>query len=309
MKAIIRFLYWLKKVMTTQPTLGALIAGWLSSIESGHTRKSYLTSLRTFTAYMGAADIESAIAALMQNPRHANLVAQSFIEWLRTQDVGNGTINVRLAALRSLTTYIDTNGTGYPLNLKVKGLKYQNYRDTWGLTQDEIKSMLSVLDTRRHTRRGKRDRAMFLLCYLNILGRSEVINLSVSDFNGSRISIQGKGRTEKQPVSIPSATQDAITEWLDVRGDDPGSLFGITGDGWYRILSKLAQDSIGRHITIESLRHAGATHGAKEFDLLTLQAFCRHKDPATTQIYIHNSKDHALQVSTYLQEQLLEETK
>lgn len=289
------------------PPLAVLIAGWIASLESDRSRETYQASLISFTQYMGTGTLEEAISALMLNAAHANLVVQSFREWLRSQLYIKGnkpprpyspaSVNLKLAALRSLCHYLDAYGPGPGLNLKVKGCKSRTLRDCRGPEHSEIAAMIDTLQTRTDTPKGRRDYAMFLLLALNGLRRQEVVGIQLEDFHGSWIAITGKGHRESEPVSIPPVTRAAIEAWLVMRGNEPGSLFQITGSGLLKVISRLSLDALGRPATVHSLRHSACTDAARGHDLMAVQKFARHSNPATTQRYIDSAADYSGTVS------------
>ncbi len=296
------------------PSLKTLIAAWIADAESKRTRETYRHSLKSFIEYMGTGSLESAIFALMQNPGHANLVVQSFREWLRSHEYSKGgkvrtyspaTTNLKLAALRSLLDFIDVNGTGLKLNIKVKGVKSRTLRDVRGPSETDVEKILAVIASRGDTSRDKRNRAMFYLLLLNALRRQEIVAMSIEDFHGSWIEITGKGMAEgeKIPISIPTATRRAITDWIECRGNHPGSLFEISPTGFYKVIGRLSRDAgIDRDVTVHAMRHHSITKAAESNDLISLQKFARHGSPVTTQLYIDASRDYAGDISNQLAE-------
>jgi len=83
---------------------------------------------------------------------------------------------------------------------------------------------LSVID--RSTSRGKRDYAVMRLFWENALRRGEIEKLDLADFDGTRLAILGKGRgTQKEWIELSTKAIDALNEWIDVRGSQPGALF------------------------------------------------------------------------------------
>ena len=79
--------------------------------------------------------------------------------------------------------------------------------------------------------RARRDRAI-LVCLFDLgLRRAELCNLDRLDVEAgpdgrpAAIWIRGKGRTEKERMTLPDPTAAALVEWIDARGNEPGPLF------------------------------------------------------------------------------------
>ena len=99
---------------------------------------------------------------------------------------------------------------------------------------------------------------------------SEVRQLDVADLELDRgaLWVSGKGRADKELLSLPETTQEAIRTWLRVRGTQPGPLFltlgprrnrrptrrRFTARGIYRIVSELGEQA-GVKVWPHGLRH------------------------------------------------------
>jgi integrase/recombinase XerC len=99
------------------------------------------------------------------------------------------------------------------------------YRDTTGfgsVATENVAAMQSVLSIPdRSTPQGKRDYAVLRLLWDNALCRGEIRGANIGDFDplARTLNIYGKGRgTQAQLIDLHSATADAISDWLSVRG-------------------------------------------------------------------------------------------
>lgn len=161
----------------------------------------------------------------------------------------------------------------------------------------------------RATEQGKRLYAMYLLTVNAGLRTIELHRANVRDLEekGGQmwIYVWGKGRTEpdqKKPIAREVA--DALKDYLASRADGAAKnspLFVSTGNrsGGKRIeartistMLKKAMQSAGydsERLTAHSLRHSTGT-AVQELtgDIFTTQHYMRHKDPKTTEIYLHN---------------------
>lgn len=160
---------------------------------------------------------------------------------------------------------------------------------------------------------AKRARAIFLLAVTAGLRTVEIHRANIKDLEtrggrGGRawLYIWGKGHTEpdeRKPIS--RAVYAALNAYQEARTDSktPDSpLFVATGNrsGGKRIATTTISTMLKRilqaagydseRLTAHSLRHtAGTAAYTVSEDLYTVQKFMRHKDPQTTEIYLHNA--------------------
>jgi len=99
------------------------------------------------------------------------------------------------------------------------------YRDTTGfgrVATENVAAMQSVLSIPdRSTPQGKGDYAVLRLLWDNAWRRGEIRGANIGDFDplARTLNIYGKGRgTQAQLIELHSATRDAISDWLSVRG-------------------------------------------------------------------------------------------
>jgi integrase/recombinase XerC len=133
------------------------------------------------------------------------------------------------------------------------------------------------------------------------------LDLADVDLERSQVAIVGKGKTEKERVTISVQARDALTQWIAARGDEPGPLFirldpaatgieRITGDSVNRIVSKLGKKSgLTRKIRAHGLRHQGITRALDltNGNIRMVQGLSRHVDPRTLMKYDDARRDDA----------------
>jgi len=149
----------------------------------------------------------------------------------------------------------------------------------------------------RGDKKGIRDFAILRLLYDLALRRGEVVALDLVDIdiNNKTIKIIGKGRSEKETLSLPQPTLDAIRSWIDVRGDDPGPLFvnfdragkgeRLTGTAVYQIVHSLGIQ-VGVETRPHGIRHSSISACVAQFPLPDVQRFSRHKKLETLAVYL-----------------------
>ncbi len=166
--------------------------------------------------------------------------------------------------------------------------------------------------TQRKTEQGARLLAMYELAVTCGLRTIELSRANVKDFeqkNGQYfLWIHGKGHTEadeKKPLAPEVA--EAVKEYLTARGGRlPGNapLFIGTGNrnGGRRLEARTISSMLkaalrecgidSPRITAHSLRHtAGTALFQITNNLYAVQKYMRHRDPATTEIYLHNETE------------------
>jgi integrase/recombinase XerC len=303
---------------TARDRVSELVEAFLSGRKKT-TLDAYRRDLEVFAEFMGVASPTEAAAVLFQQvPGDANALV---LRW-RTQLVGEGlsaaTVNRRLAAVRSLSKLARMLGL-VPWTVEVPDLDSQAFRDTRGPGADGFRRMLEVVEGK--TDRGTlRNRAILWMLYGMGLRRFEVTGLCIGhlDLRGRRAWILGKGRTERELVTIPEATFTAICDWLRVH---PGVTSAKAGQDVARMplfvsldnasfehrLSNRSIDrivraigaSVGLHVWPHGLRHAAITEvlDATGGDVRTARKFARHRNPATTLLYDDNREDLAGQAA------------
>lgn len=141
-----------------------------------------------------------------------------------------------------------------------------------------------------------RQLALLEMLYGSGLRATELVSLPVSAVprDAPMLTVMGKGGQARM-VPVSDRAREALSCWLDVRGDNSRFLFPsrgrhLTRVRLFQLLKELAvradvpPESVSPHV----LRHAFATHllegGA---DLRVLQTLLGHADISTTQIYTH----------------------
>ena len=149
-------------------------------------------------------------------------------------------------------------------------MKMEGYRDTRGPGRLGFRDMLQVLDQRKDVK-AIRDRAI-LRCLFDLgLRRAEVLHLDLQDLDrqAGTLAVLGKGRTQKELLTLPFETKAAIEAWLIIRGQGTGPLFHsldrarkgngrLTGPGLYDMVRKLGAKA-GLRVWPHGLRHAAIT--------------------------------------------------
>ncbi len=183
------------------------------------------------------------------------------------------------------------------------------------LSEEQITSLLDAIVGNDPL--DRRDRALLELLYATGARVSEIVGLSVGDFDFDEalVRVFGKGSKERI-VPYGSAAARALDDWFDADGrarfvptrwkrrDDAEATFlnqrggRLSRQGAWLVIKKYGQRAgITDHLSPHVLRHSCATHlldhGA---DLRIVQEMLGHASISTTQIYTKVSQDRLWEV-------------
>lgn len=300
-------------LLVHRPTASRLVEVFLSG-KSQRTLRAYALDLRDFAAFVGSLSIEAAAEALLgRGHGAANELALSWRSNLLERGLTPATINRRLAALRSLVKLARTIGM-VPWTLELAGVASAKYRETKGPGLAGFRALLDLAE-QDASAKGLRDRVALRLLWDLALRREEVVSLDVAnvDLSAGTLSILGKGRRERETLTLPPPTAAAIRAWLAVRGTEPGPLVvnmdrrtkgeRLTGAGLYYIVRDLGRRA-GVTVRPHGVRHAAITEALERTggNVRAVQRFSRHRDLRTLTAYDDNRTDLAGDVAALVAE-------
>lgn len=272
---------------------------WLSG-RSARTVDAYRKDLEDFRFFIGEDSVEAGAWELLSHGSGAaNSLAIRYRSSLMDRGLAPATINRRLAALRSLVKLARVVGM-VQWSLEAENLRSQAYRDTRGPGKETARILLEELETASGPK-AARDLAVFRLLHDLGLRRGEVVSLDVGDVDLERgtVSIMGKGRTERELLSLPRPTSEALRHWLQVSGRTMGHLFGnfdragkggrLTGTSLYRLIRGLGK-KVGFEVRPHGLRHTAITEAVKVaasagIGLEEVLQYSRHRNVKTLLVY------------------------
>jgi integrase/recombinase XerC len=287
---------------------------WLASYRSENTRRAYRREIEAFARFTGKEDVTDAIAAFLaldDGPAHA--IADAWRTAKLSICLSPSAINRSMAALNSLVASARRHGFT-TLRLEAKGERSQSYRDTRGPGIEGIQQMLARA-RRQDRRKAARDEAIIRLAFGLGLRRGEIAELNIghADLDGGRLSIMGKGRAERELLTLPGEVTKAIERWLSFRNsaDPDEALFislssgqpqrRISGAGVYHLIATLGE-RVGVKARPHGLRHTAVTEALNVFsgDYRKVRAFSRHSSLDIVRRYDDNRADHGGQVAAAL---------
>jgi integrase/recombinase XerC len=193
------------------------------------------------------------------------------LEWrqhLLNEGKASATINLRISALKSLVEYAGKqDACSFSLS-EIKSLKSQRYKDNPGVSVDDYRSILDLVD--RSTDLGIRDYAILLLLWDLALRREEVVSLDIWDYSLGRLMVNGQGRS----IDLNAQLENALDHWVAIReglyfqpkdgGNRGDALFlscngrRLSGTDVFRILKGHAEIA-GVKVSPDRVRHSAIT--------------------------------------------------
>jgi integrase len=166
------------------------------------------------------------------------------------------------------------------------------------LTPAEISRLMIACASDRSIA-GVRDAAVIALGYGLGMRRSEITRLQMKDYdreNGT-ITVHGKGH-KTRILPVDNGALDALSDWLAIRGDEPGKVFwGINKGGnlsshslslraVHELLEKRAAQAGLDDVTFHDLRRSFITHLLdRGNDVALVAKLAGHSSPTTTLRY------------------------
>jgi integrase/recombinase XerC len=269
------------------------------------TRKQYVKAIENFCqfAYNGSATSKT-ISEFLALDRYAAI--EMVLRYRRhsiDKNLAPSTINVRLAAIKSLVDMARKLGKTTVDLSDIESIPAESYRDTRGISVEQFRSMLDAIDP--STPIGVRDYAIMLLFWGNALRRGEIASANIEDFlpQQQKLTILGKGKRAKVAIDLSDSVSYAIEEWLNFHPcKAPGqplitslshNCYGarIAGDSIYRIVQGYAEAAgIDRRVSPHRLRHSSITAflDASDGNIRAAQALSRHSQMNTLTLYDDN---------------------
>jgi integrase/recombinase XerC len=291
------------------------VLGSFLSSKSLRTMRVYRIDLNDFKNFLQVESLEEAVVLLLKNEGGpANALVLSYRTHLMERKLASATVNRRLAALRSLWKLALLVGL-VKTPLTVESIPQEGYRDTRGPGKEGIQKLFAWVEGKTDTK-SVRDKALLRLLFDLALRSGEVQELKREHLSieNRTLSIHGKGRSQRETLTVPKKTCEAIGEWLKLRGNEPGPLIkrvenngsireGLSDKGIYLILRRLGAEA-GVIVKPHGVRHASITEALNKLngDVRKVQKFSRHKDVKVLMTYDDNRKDIAGEIAELLSE-------
>jgi integrase/recombinase XerC len=259
------------------------------------TRKQYVKAIEHFClfAYNGSATPETISRFLALDQYAAIDLVLRYRRHSIEQNLAPSTINVRLAAIKSLVGMARRRGQTKVELSDIESIKSETYRDTRGVSVEQFQAI------------GVRDYALMLLFWSNALRRGEIASANIEDFlpQQQQLMILGKGKRAKVAIDLTDGVTSALERWLNFHPFNvPGqplfislshNCYGarISGDSIYRIVQGYAEAAgIDRRVSPHRIRHSSITAflDASDGNIRAAQALSRHSQMNTLTLYDDN---------------------
>ena len=231
-----------------------------------------------------------------------------YLEWLeKSRGSSVSTRNIRLAAIKSLFSYIQTQTPDYIYHcqqiLSIPRKKEPGHTLEY-LTVEGIKSVLDAVEASSRT--GLRDLTLLSLMYDSAARVQEIADLSVNDFRAekpSTLRLTGKG-SKTRIVPLMSATSDLVSKYISIYHPSYGGEYTVplfsnrkkeklTRARITYILKKYVKiarekqpDLIPETVSPHGLRHSKSMHMLQAgVPLIYIRDFLGHSEISTTEIY------------------------
>lgn len=277
---------------------------------SQNTRNTYKRTIGSFIAYMQVTGLNQYTIANYRN------ILADHTEW------SVSTKNAYLASAKRLAGVMYTQGL-IPVDITkdisgkdIKGFKQDKKHKKDGLTESEVTRLGDYLNNLpKDDLEAIRLRAMVALLIYQGLRQIELARLDVTDLDLTRgkALILGKGRQDKEQISLHPHAVDALKRYLKAFNLKSGALFTsesnhargsrLTTRSINRIISDLFRE-LGINNTVHATRHYFTTAMIKNYggDLLAVTHYTRHKSLEMLTVYndaINAEKDLPRYVSTF----------
>ncbi len=282
-----------------------LLAAFIQNQRSPQTQKAYRADLVEFGKFAGAATVLEGVEGLIKAGHgNATMIAMRWRESMVQSKLAPATVNRRLAALRAMIQMAKMFDM-VTWNLDVKNVKAEQYKDTRGPGEDGFKKMCAFAAKHPNKKKAARDYAILWLLMGQGMRRFEVAGLELEhvELDQNRISILGKGRSEREYISLAPQAHGALKVWIAWRGKHDGPVFSaldhaannqepLTGKSVWKIVSTIGH-AVGLTTWPHALRHTAITSGldATNGDVRAVASFARHKNIQTTMRYDDNRRD------------------
>jgi integrase/recombinase XerC len=286
--------------------LGAFLAG-----RKPTTLRAYRKDLTDFATFLGVPGPGEAVEFLVSGDAgRANALTLGYKAHLTDRKLAPATVARRVAALRSVVKLARTLGR-VTWAIDIPSPRAEAYRDTRGPGLAGWKAMLRAAKERATTPKGKRDLALLRLMHDLGLRRGEVVALDLADLDlkAGTVSVVGKGKAEKVPLTLNPQSAAALADWVAARGGWAGPLFvrldRAAGPGRPGRLDAgnvaRVSHAVGRRAGVargthpHGLRHQGITRALDlaQGDVRKVRRFSRHAKLETLLKYDDNRADEA----------------
>lgn len=287
-----------------------LVRDWLAG-RKPTTAAAYASDLERFADFLGTPTTQAVAGWLSLGAGPAHAIVLRYRDAMIESGLASATVARRLAALKSLARLARVTGR-VAWVLEVDPPKHEPRRDSRGPAPDEFARLWKAARKAGDGPASRRDRAIVALLFGHALRRGEVAALDLADvdFAGKAIHVLGKGRREKERITLDPSAAKHLGDWVLARGPDPGPLFPrldsattargrLSGEA-IRLMVRRLSDAAGlaRTVRPHGLRHAAITEAlGLGISVTKVRRFSRHAKVETVIRYEDAIRDDAADVA------------
>lgn len=276
-------------------------------LKSHNTYRGYLSDLTAFEQWRGDRPM-------------TKLLVEEYASYLQQLNKSPYTINRTLSAIRWWAHRISNLAYEAPMDKEqreeiviqssrvasVKNVKGSREKKGRHIHDKELEKLMSVCDA---TAKGIRDAAIIAIAWTTGARRSELAGLMLDDYKPTGedegdLIIRGKG-DKTRTLYIYNGTAEALNDWLNLRGSEPGPLFyainkggniqfghGVSDEALAQMLNKRMNQAKITELTWHDFRRTFAGNLLDDGnDLSTVQKLMGHSSPVTTSSYDRRDKE------------------
>lgn len=262
-------------------------------MKSEHTIANYALDLRKWFNYQFNGDLtitDKDIARLTLND------LEGFINTLG--DLSPNTILRHVASIKSFYNYLVrysnevTNNVAHDILAPKKQVRHPKY-----LSLKEIAKLINSVG-KLNVRQPERDRAILILFLATGLRLSELVNIKKTDIKEGILRVIGKGNKERF-IPLANRATRALKEYLVVKTNFDGDYLFVTErnakfntTAMTHLVKKYLKKAKLDEYSTHKLRHTAASEWYNNgTDIKEIQELLGHTSIATTQIYVHSTKN------------------
>jgi integrase/recombinase XerC len=134
-------------------------------------------------------------------------------------------VNLNLTAIKLFYRWLEEKNYYTDIARNIRSLARDKNFKKIPLLPDQVKKLRAVCDDT--TLKGARDKALINLLFSTGIRLGEALRLNTEDIylEQSMIMIMGKGRSDKEPIRVPSVVMDQISHYLSIRTDSMDIVF------------------------------------------------------------------------------------
>lgn len=239
---------------------------YLRNRKSPLTSKSYIHTVEHYLLFLKG-----------QEPSESN--AEQFLTYMSLKGNGARSLNRHLAALKSFFKRI------LKKELNIESYSFEEKLPVWLDDEEQEKYWAACITPL--------EQALVLVFLKGGLRVHEAAELEIDNIDPrGYLKIMGKGRRE-EVVAIDAGTMKAINDYLALKTDHSNKVFPRGVRVIEKIIKRIGERArLNKKVTPHVLRHTAATSLLdKGFDIGEVRDQLRHRNIATTNIYIHTKPE------------------